>query len=746
MTTTNEQYNKLIASWKTPAQIQEAINTKYWVDSKEAKQTSSFISSQTPQQEVNVLTPTQLQTKNLGTTSTTQNLIQTPQQTKIQGVTTKAVTEDKNLASLNKLYEKWYTTEQIKTQLWKTYWVNSTEYNKALWYLKTDTENKIKEEVPRKDITSNITSDIFKQNKDQLLDTRWWELEKFKTDGVNQVWENFTKSSDILKSNNASLLNLYWINTDWTVDTTNKNWLAFQIEQRRKDYEDLQNKEFSKLKSTKYQSILWNIRSQLASRWVDVSKVPPEQLIALSDRVWQAAVTDVYNAKEKVINNIQSYSDNAINQINLLREKWLVSTNEANKQIEALRQTAEWQISTINKEYVNSMLWLAEWKANETEANKTNVLNTITTLWTQLWLSGTSLWVLNSYMWKYNTPQEAYQAILKDLSNTNSQLYKSLKSQEEAAAAQQAFKNQLEQLKISSSWSSWVFNPTENQWKALSILWLTTDDITTKNDFLRLQTAIMAWDNQTASQIAGKNLTKTQINDAIKFLHWWIQPISEINNNPTTTTLPNENDIDWQDVARKYYKNDNMSYWPEAINQVKLIYRSQFTPSNNGEKKNNWWVTVATTNPVASDSLSFIKKWEWFRDKAYQDSAWIWTIGYGFTRNPDWTPVKKWDTMSQSEADKRLVQEINNRQNYKNFLTTTLTPQQEAALSSFEFNLWSNIWNSTGKWIIDALNKWEIEKAKNILLAHNKAKVNWQLTEIKWLTNRRSEEAKLLLS
>jgi len=43
--------------------------------------------------------------------------------------------------------------------------------------------------------------------------------------------------------------------------------------------------------------------------------------------------------------------------------------------------------------------------------------------------------------------------------------------------------------------------------------------------------------------------------------------------------------------------------------------------------------------------------------------------------------------MTQSEAEKRLAQEVNNRQNYKNFITTTLTPQQEAALSSFEFNL-----------------------------------------------------------
>ncbi len=556
MATTTEQYNKLIASWKTPAQIQEAINKKYWVDSKEAKQTSSFISSQnliqTPQQAktqgVNVLSPEQLKAKNLGTTptNTTQNPIQTPQQqgvnvlppTQLQaknlGTTTTPaqakVEETNNLSSLNKLLEQWYSVEQIKTQLAKKYGINSPEYGKALQYINTNTENKAKTEASNKDITKDITSDVLWKSKDEITQTKAKTLETFKTDDLNKTWENFTKSSDILKSNNASLLNLYWINADWTINTENKQWLAYQIEQRRKEYEDLQNKEFSKLKSTKYQSILWNIRSQLASRWVDVSKVPPEQLIALSDRIWQAAVTDVYNAKEKVINNIQAYNDNAINQINLLREKWLVSTNEANKQIEALRQAAEWQISTINKEYVNSMLWLAEWKANEAEANKANVLNTITTLWTQLWLSGTSLWVLNSYVWRYNTPQEAYQVILNDLSNTNSQLYKSLKSQEEAAAAQQAFKNQLEQLKISSSWSSGSFKPTENQWKLLSLLWLTADNITDINQYLRLQTAVMSWDVEWVKNITWITIPKKQLEDSVQFLYWWMQPISENNN------------------------------------------------------------------------------------------------------------------------------------------------------------------------------------------------------------------------
>lgn len=157
-------------------------------------------------------------------------------------------------------------------------------------------------------------------------------------------------------------------------------------------------------------------------------------------------------------------------------------------------------------------------------------------------------------------------------------------------------------------------------------------------------------------------------------------------------------------------------------------------------------MTTTRIKPVVSDSLSLIKQYEWFRNKAYKDVAWVWTIGYGFTRNPDWTPVKEWDTISQTDADKRLQQEINNRQNYKNFLTVKLTPQQEAALSSFEYNLWSNIWKWTWKWIIDALNNWEVDKAKNILLAHNKAKVWWVLQPVKWLINRRNTEASLLYS
>ena len=152
------------------------------------------------------------------------------------------------------------------------------------------------------------------------------------------------------------------------------------------------------------------------------------------------------------------------------------------------------------------MLGLAEWQANEKEANQQSILNTITTLWTQLWLSGTSLWVLNSYIWRYNTPQEAYQAILADLSNTNSQLYKSLKSQEEAAAAQQAFENQLAQIKATSSWISSDKSTKFNALQQTTLSEMTWYNIQTVED---LQNVLRSW-----------NLTQQQKDNVDKFI-WW---------------------------------------------------------------------------------------------------------------------------------------------------------------------------------------------------------------------------------
>ena len=85
-------------------------------------------------------------------------------------------------------------------------------------------------------------------------------------------------------------------------------------------------------------------------------------------------------------------------------------------------------------------------------------------------------------------------------------------------------------LKSQSSWSSGSFKPTENQWKLLSLLWLTADNITDMNQYLRLQTAVMSWDVEWVKNITWITIPKKQLEDSVQFLYWWMQPISEINN------------------------------------------------------------------------------------------------------------------------------------------------------------------------------------------------------------------------
>ena len=155
----------------------------------------------------------------------------------------------------------------------------------------------------------------------------------------------------------------------------------------------------------------------------------------------------------------------------------------------------------------------------------------------------------------------------------------------------------------------------------------------------------------------------------------------------------------------------------------------------------DWSVAIVDPKSWASTSaVETIKKWEWFRDKAYQDSTGTWTIGYWFT-NVDWKPVQSWMTMDRWTADTLLSQEISQRQNFMNYITVPLSESQKAALSSFEFNLWSWIREKNAKPILDKINAGDLKWAGDLMKQYSYSK--WQ--KLQWLANRRNEEARLLL-
>lgn len=84
------------------------------------------------------------------------------------------------------------------------------------------------------------------------------------------------------------------------------------------------------------------------------------------------------------------------------------------------------------------------------------------------------------------------------------------------------------------------------------------------------------------------------------------------------------------------------------------------------------------------DTIDFLKQYEGFKDTTYLDGNGIPTIGYGFT---DSSLVQK-GTISQAEADKRLVQEIENREKVLAKLKhwDKLNEGSKTALRSYYYN------------------------------------------------------------
>jgi GH24 family phage-related lysozyme (muramidase) len=84
---------------------------------------------------------------------------------------------------------------------------------------------------------------------------------------------------------------------------------------------------------------------------------------------------------------------------------------------------------------------------------------------------------------------------------------------------------------------------------------------------------------------------------------------------------------------------------------------------------------------VNQAGIDLIEEFEGCELTAYQDSGGVWTIGYGHT------PAKEGEAITQAEADELLEQDLAYAASDVQTLTqTVLTPNQFAALVSFEYN------------------------------------------------------------
>lgn len=134
-----------------------------------------------------------------------------------------------------------------------------------------------------------------------------------------------------------------------------------------------------------------------------------------------------------------------------------------------------------------------------------------------------------------------------------------------------------------------------------------------------------------------------------------------------------------------------------------------------------------------------LKKLEGFRGQAYQCSAGVWTIGYGFTKG-----VRQGDTMTREEADARLDAELAEYE-------TAVWSATRGHVSQNEFDAMVLLaWNigiaalrkST---VLKAHNKGDKAAAARAFGLWNKITSDGKLVASAGLTSRRAQEAALYL-
>ncbi|MCC8075920.1 MAG: glycoside hydrolase family protein [Clostridiales bacterium] len=94
---------------------------------------------------------------------------------------------------------------------------------------------------------------------------------------------------------------------------------------------------------------------------------------------------------------------------------------------------------------------------------------------------------------------------------------------------------------------------------------------------------------------------------------------------------------------------------------------------------------------INAAGLALIKKYEGLRLTAYQDSAGVWTIGYGHTGKVDGKAVSKGMTITRVRSEELLKTDVKKFWDYTGLtsyvpVAAALNENQRSALTSFAFN------------------------------------------------------------
>lgn len=166
--------------------------------------------------------------------------------------------------------------------------------------------------------------------------------------------------------------------------------------------------------------------------------------------------------------------------------------------------------------------------------------------------------------------------------------------------------------------------------------------------------------------------------------------------------------------------------------------------------KKIYGVVITLTRKPTAGAYDIIKKWEGFYSNAYQDSAGIWTIGYGTIQYRNGTKVKKGDTITMANALNELEYEVQQKTSGINklLLGVSLNDNQYNAIVSLAYNIGLGAVGSS-----TLLKKVKANPADATIYSYSSTSPVDSCEFLRWvraggnvvngLTNRRIDEAKL---
>lgn len=174
--------------------------------------------------------------------------------------------------------------------------------------------------------------------------------------------------------------NAVGIDKDGNVDMNRKGSIWYSLQNDFNNYKSEQEKLSSQYESARKSRVASQMRANLLARWVDISKIPQEKLIALSDEVGAQAFTDIYNNKQNTLNALTAKQETLTSRLNDLRQQWILAEDKYN----TLKATVESQFektrNDIQRSYVNDIFQITDTAKAKKEAKQTAAVNTMETM------------------------------------------------------------------------------------------------------------------------------------------------------------------------------------------------------------------------------------------------------------------------------------------------------------------------------------------------------------------------------